>query len=91
MRKMHAQTRPFVTPGFPGMKDTPMRMSIFASRSQVGKRSSTSVSSVSGMEPRSRRKMNRITGTVARAPSSVAQKMEGLPSIKMKSMKSIPA
>lgn len=68
-----------------------MRRTTVPSNKYVGTWSSTSVRSGMDTGCRASRNSHRMMGTVARAPSSTAQKMLGRPSMKKKSRKSISA
>ena len=85
------QIRPFVMAGRPGMKDAVMSSTTVPTSRYVGNRSSTTVGAPTVTLPFSLRKMNMMTGTVTSAPSSTAKKMEHLPSMNMKSKKSMLA
>ena len=91
MRNSVMQIRPFVMAGRPGMKDAVMSSTTVPTSRYVGNRSSTTVGAPTVTLPFSLRKMNMMTGTVTSAPSSTAKKMEHLPSMKMKSKKSMLA
>ncbi len=80
---------PFVTAGFCRTNDTAMSSTISAASSHVGNISSTTVCSAGGIGSRFLRNSSMMTGTVAIAPSSTAQKMLKRPSMNRKSMKSM--
>ena len=83
------QMKPFVSAGRSGMNDAAISSTTVPSSSTLGTQSSTFAGSPTVTRPRSLRKKNIMTGTVASAPSSTAQKIPGLPSMKMKSTKFI--